>query len=320
MLKKERRMPKQVSIIMYHYVRELKNSHFPEIKGLSIINFRKQLKYLMKSCNIISMEELIYSLKSGNNLPKRAVLLTFDDGYADHFTNVFPLLKELGINGSFFPPVKAVIHSEVLDVNKIHFILASVNDKQKLVEEIFLLLDEYRQKYSLEDNRYYFKKLAIKDCLDPKEVVFIKGILQKELSKDLRNKITERLFNKYVTKDEKGFCNELYLNVDQLKCMERNGMYIGSHGFGHSWLNEMDEDKQKIETELSLSFLHDIIGCDIKEWVMCYPYGSYNDSLLKIIKDKGCVVGLTTEPRIADLSSDNSLTLPRLDTNDLLNK
>jgi len=266
------------------------------------------------------MEELIYSLKSGNNLPKRAVLLTFDDGYADHFTNVFPLLNESGISGSFFPPVKAVIRSQVLDVNKIHFILASVNDKQKLAEEIFLLLDEYRQKHSLKDNRYYFKKLAIKDCLDPKEVVFIKGMLQKELPKDLRNKITGRLFNKYVTKDEKGFCNELYLNAAQLKCMKKNGMHIGNHAFSHSWLNDMDEDSQEEEIALSLNFLHDAIGCNIKEWVMCYPYGGYDDSLLRVIKNKGCIAGLTAEPRIADLSSDNPLTLPRLDTNDLLNK
>lgn len=311
-------MPKQVSIIMYHYVRELKNSRFPEIKGLSMLNFRKQLKYLMKSYNIIPMEELIYSLKTGDDLPKRAVLLTFDDGYRDHFTNVFPILDELRISGSFFPSAKAIIHNLVLDVNKIHFILASINDKQKLVEEMFLLLDEYRQMYSLENNSYYFKKLAVKGRFDPKEVVFIKRMLQKELPEDLRNKITERLFNKYVTEDEKSFCNELYLNVDQLKCMKRNGMYIGSHGFGHSWLNEMDEDKQKIEVELSLSFLRDIIGCDIKEWVICYPYGSYNKSLLEIIKNKGCIVGLTTEPRIADLSLDNPLALPRLDTNDLL--
>ncbi|MDO8603587.1 MAG: polysaccharide deacetylase family protein [Candidatus Omnitrophota bacterium] len=311
-------MKNKVSIIMYHYVREFKNSRFPEIKGLSLLHFRKQLKYLIRCCNIISMEELIYSLKYGDSLPKRAALLTFDDGYADHFINVFPLLKESGVSGSFFPPVKAVTHSQVLDVNKIHFILASINDKQKLVEEIFSLLDEYKQKYSLECNRYYFRKLAVKDRFDTKEVVFIKRILQKELPEDLRNEITGRLFNKYVTKNEKSFCNELYLNVDQLKCMKRNGMYIGSHGFGHSWLNEMDEYKQKTEIALSLSFLHDIIGCDIKEWVMCYPYGSYNDFLLKIIKDKGCVAGLTTEPRIADLTSDRPLTLPRLDVNDLI--
>lgn len=312
-------MKNQVSIIMYHYVRELKNSRFPGVKGLSMPLFRKQLKYLIKYYNIISMEELIHSLKSGGSLPGRAALLTFDDGYADHFTNVFPLLNESGFSGSFFPPVKAVMRNQVLDVNKVHFILASVSDKRKLAEEIFLLLDEYRQKYSLKNNKYYFKKLAVKSRFDPKEVVFIKRILQKELPENARNEIAGRLFNKYVTKDEKSFCNELYLSVDQLKCMKRNGMYIGSHGFSHSWLNEMDKDEQEREVGLSLSFLHGI-GCNVKEWIMCYPYGSYNDSLLKVIKDKGCVAGLTTEPKIADLTSDNPLALPRLDTKDLLSK
>ena len=46
-------------------------------------------------------------------------------------------------------------------------------------------------------------------------------------------------------------------------------------------------------------------------------YGGYNDSLLSILKIKGCIVGLTTNLGIADLENDNYLTLPRLDTNDL---
>jgi len=50
---------------------------------------------------------------------------------------------------------------------------------------------------------------------------------------------------------------------------------------------------------------------------MCYPYGAYNHSLLNLLKDRGCVVGLTTHVGIADLKQDVPLTLPRLDTNDL---
>ena len=49
---------------------------------------------------------------------------------------------------------------------------------------------------------------------------------------------------------------------------------------------------------------------------MCYPYGTYNDDALSILKELGASIGVTTEVRKADLLNDNPLTLPRFDTND----
>lgn len=309
-------MARQVSIIMYHYVRELKHSRYPEIKGLPTNLFREQLKYIMNYYHIMSMEELIASVKWGHQLPPNALLLTFDDAYIDHFVNVFPVLNELGIQGSFFPAAKAIREHQVLDVNKIHFILASIPNKLKLAEEIYSILNEFRAEYSLKDNQYYFSKLAIADRFDTKEVVFIKRMLQRELPEKLRDDIVKRLFNKYVTMDEETFSRELYMSIAQLKCLKKKGMYIGNHGFHHYWLNTLDKDAQEREIELSLQLLQEI-GCELNGWVMCYPYGAYNESLLSILSNRGCTIGLTTEAGIADLNTDNPLALPRLDANDL---
>jgi len=49
---------------------------------------------------------------------------------------------------------------------------------------------------------------------------------------------------------------------------------------------------------------------------MCYSYGIYNDSLIEILKKKGCALGFTTEVNIANFSKENAYTLERLDTND----
>ena len=170
-------MSKQVSIIVYHYVRELKCSRYPEIKGLSVDLFTEQMQYILKYYRVITMEDLITSAKSGQSLPSNALLLTFDDAYADHFNIVFPILDELKIQGSFFPPAKAILEYRVLDVNKIHFILASAADKLELVEDIYSMLNEFRMEYALKDNLYYFQKLAIADRFDTREVIFIKRIL-----------------------------------------------------------------------------------------------------------------------------------------------
>ena len=59
------------------------------------------------------------------------------------------------------------------------------------------------------------------------------------------------------------------------------------------------------------------MGSPTENWVMCYPYGAYNNSLIDILKKKNCKLGLTTKVDIAGLSKENAFTLERLDTNDL---
>lgn len=309
-------MANKISIIEYHYVRDLKKSRYPEIKGLDVGLFKNQLDFILKNYQVVRMEDLIGAVKFKKPLPENALLLTFDDGYRDHFEFVFPILKELGIQGSFFPPARAIQKHQVLDVNKIHFILASVENKEQIIRDIFSLLDTYRAEYSLEENGYYYDRLARESRFDPKEVVFIKLILQRELPEKLRSIIVDDLFKKYVSSDEKSFSKELYMDLEQIKFMKKQGMYFGSHGFDHYWLDTLPPEKQEMEINLSLEFLKKI-GCDVSGWVMSYPYAAYNDSLISIIKEKDCALALIEDGRIADLDKDNPFTLPRLDTNDL---
>ena len=89
---------------MYHFVRDLKHSRYPEIKGLESSDFIEQLEYIRRFYTVISMEELIAAASlGGNELPTNALLLTFDDGYADHFCQRFSSPHQLRASGSFFP-------------------------------------------------------------------------------------------------------------------------------------------------------------------------------------------------------------------------
>lgn len=301
---------------MYHYVRNLKSSRYPEIKGLDVELFKEQLRYILKYYKVIKMEELIDAVKNKSKLADNSLLLTFDDGYQDHYEFVFPILNELGLQGSFFPPAKAILNNQVLDVNKIHFILACVTDHGSVIRDIFSLMDQHREEFSLDSNVSYETRLKTAESrYDPKEVIFIKRMLQKELPEKLRNIIVNYLFNKHVSKDERSFARTLYMSMDQLKEMKSKGMFIGSHGYAHYWLNTLPQEEQEQEVDLSLNFLNNI-GCDTKDFVFCYPYGMYNETTLSVLKAKGCALALTTQVGIADLSQD-PLTLNRLDTNDL---
>ena len=305
-----------VTIVMYHYIRDLENSRYPYIKGLDINLFKEQINYMRKHYHIITMEEVIHSIDNQVQIPDKSVLLTFDDAYSDHYTNVFPILDKYKLQGSFYPPSKAITEHTVLDVNKIHFILASVEGKSILINDLKELVKFHQKEYQLEDFDYYYKKLAQSSRMDTKDVIFIKRLLQVELVEDLRIKIVDTLFEKYIGMSEDAFSRELYMNEEQLKHMLRSGQHIGNHGYNHYWWNSLNEKEMSQELDLSISFLEKI-GVDMNNWTACYPYGSYDDQSIKMLKERGCKLAVTTEVDIATTNKDTRFIMPRLDTNDI---
>ncbi len=301
---------------MYHYVRDLKNSRYPDLKGLDINLFKEQIHYLRKNYHIITMEEATYSIDNQVKLPDKSVLLTFDDAYSEHYNNVFPILDKYKLQGSFYPPSKAITEHIVLDVNKIHFILASVEDKLDLVNDLKELVSIYQKEYQLEDFDYYYKKLAQANRLDTKDVIFIKRLLQVELVEELRMNITDSLFEKYIGISENAFSRELYMNEEQLKHMLRSGHHIGNHGYNHYWWNSLNKEEMSQELDLSINFLEKL-GVDMNNWTACYPYGSYDAQSIKMLEERGCKLGLTSEVNIATTNKNTRFIMPRLDTNDM---
>ena len=298
---------------MYHYVRDIRESKYPKIKGLETSGFIRQLDYLIDSFNIVKAEDVIDCVKQGKQLPEHSCLLTFDDGYKDHLTYVLPELLKRNIQGSFFPPVKCVVERVILDVNRIHFILASTDNYSKLVRDVDSLCIEYG--ITPTELSSYKVQYAVPSRYDISDVMYVKNVLQHVLAEDIRNDITSKLFKSYVKKAEIDFADELYLSFDETKTLVDNGMYVGSHGYRHLWLDKETVESQSSEIDSSLKFLKDL-GSRTEDWIMCYPYGAYNSDTLEILKDRKCVVGLTTKVGLAKISQDSGLELPRYDTND----
>jgi peptidoglycan/xylan/chitin deacetylase (PgdA/CDA1 family) len=310
-------MDRQVTIVMYHYVRDLERSRFPAIKGLSVERFCRQLDYIQARYTPITIEKLLGALESKqNDLPPNSILLTFDDGYSDHFANVFPLLDARGIQGCFFPPAQAIVEHKVLDVNKIQFVLAVVPNAGRLLDEVFFSLAEFRREHALKSREAYLQAAREEHRYDTCEVTVLKRLLQRELPEPVRTEIVRRLFSEHVTTDEVAFACELYMSMDQIACLRRHGMHIGCHGYTHAWLNHVSLEDQVVEIDRSLDFLQSL-GVGKNNWTMCYPYGGFNDSLIRLLRERHCRLGFTVEVRVADLDLDDRLTLPRMDTNDL---
>ena len=310
-------MTRPVTIVMYHYVRDLAQSQYPEIKGLTVDRFAGQLDYLERHYTIIDAETLFRAIGPEQSpLPRNAALLTFDDGYRDHYETVLPMLRDRALRGLFFPPARTVMDHVVLDVNKIHFVLASAVDKSSLVLALDAAVDRLRGEYDLEATEKYHARWRQASRFDEPEVVYIKSMLQKGLPAGVRSRIVDELFHRYVAEDQARFARDLYMGVDELRALRDAGMYVGHHGFAHIWLDACAEDEQRSEVDRGLSFLESV-GTSSGGWIMCYPYGAWDERLLESLRARRCVAGFTTRVDIADLDTDHPLLLPRLDTNDL---
>lgn len=301
-------------ISMYHYTRDLKHSRYPEIKGLDVKLFREQIAFMKSNFNIVTMEQVLEAISTKEKLPEKALLLTFDDGYADNYTVAMPVLEEYGVQGSFFIPGKTFTTHQLLDVNKIHYVLASANI-YNLVEDLKKEMDYYRgQEFQYASTEELFAKYAVASRFDIKETVFVKQMLQTVLPEKLRNIISSKLFAKYVGVTEEQLAYELYMSEEQIRTMKRHGMFIGIHGYDHYWLGNLPVEQMENDISLALDALDEFV--DRKQWVMNYPYGNYNKDVLAYISKQGACLGLTTEVRLADIDKDNPLELPRLDCND----
>jgi peptidoglycan/xylan/chitin deacetylase (PgdA/CDA1 family) len=90
---------------MYHYVSVPPAGADIYRRDLSVTpaQFESDLKYLTDAgYHAITLDDLLYALAQGWELPAKPVILTFDDGYADNYTNAFPLLQMYNMVGHFF--------------------------------------------------------------------------------------------------------------------------------------------------------------------------------------------------------------------------
>ena len=305
-----------LTIVTYHFVRDLKNSRYPAIKGWDLSEFKMQLDYFARKHELVTTTDVVDAFEGGSTLPTNAAWLTFDDGYKDHYTNVLPALHERGMHGAFFPSVNAIAHGELLDVNKAHFIRAAETAPAPIIDEIRTFIEENQEQDGILPFAAYWDEHAKPVRYDTAEIWFIKSVLQRALPEALRIILIDKLFQMFVSVDQKGFAAELYVSQDELRMMIQCGMYIGGHGAKHDRLDRLDDKGQQEEVTASLDFLRGL-GAPTTNWVMCYPHGANDEKLRALLRRNGCAIGLTIDEGTVDAAKDDPLRLPRLDTIEL---
>lgn len=306
---------KRCAILMYHYVLPDFNSGSPEdgipwqgLKGIGESSFKAQLDWLAAHANIINPSQLL----EGGDLPPRAVLLTFDDGYKGHYKTVFPLLRERSLAAIFAPVIDAV-RGSFLDVNMIHLILASGAAEEEITAYIDCRILQNSKELGFTGDSY--RKDMIGRRLDSPLVSFIKDMLQKVLPEGLRHELLLELFARYAGGDQRKLADNFYLSPFEIEEMAQAGMYFSIHGLTHRWFTHLSFQEAKRELEQALSF-YDSLG--ISNLSVTWPYGASNKESRNIALNLDIDTGFGTTCGIAEIGGNPEamLSLPRIDARD----
>ena len=100
-----------IPILMYHSVKYEKDNPV----RIAEERFREQMKYLKDNgYTTLTLDEAYAFFQSNTPVPKKSVVLTFDDGYVDNFTTAYPILKEFGFKATIFVITNVIGKGEYL--------------------------------------------------------------------------------------------------------------------------------------------------------------------------------------------------------------
>jgi peptidoglycan/xylan/chitin deacetylase (PgdA/CDA1 family) len=94
-----------VPILMYHRIDVLRPTLPAITRALTVDpgDFAAQMRWLHShGFRTITQEQLFAALEHGKRLPAKPILITFDDGYRDVFSNAAPVMHRLGMRGTAY--------------------------------------------------------------------------------------------------------------------------------------------------------------------------------------------------------------------------
>lgn len=296
--------------LMYHYVRP-EHEDLPYFRYLHVDDFARQLDWLELNHGFISREAFTRSIAAGR--PEDGCVLTFDDGFSDHFDFVLPELLRRDLWGIFYVPTGVYETGQLLDVHRIHLLLGRCGGVAVL-EQLVSLLEE---QMLVDKNNTAFRTMTYRYQDNDDATNEVKRILNYYISYKERPRVLGRLFGDMIG-DESDEVENYYMSPGELRTMADAGMVVGSHSVTHPVFSKLDVSDQWREIDVSFSYLERVLGRAVDTF--CYPYGgfhSFTDDTERLLRMRGCSYAFNVEPRNItehDIVG-RPMALPRFDCN-----
>jgi len=293
-------------ILAYHRVAELRDTPAVDSRTVSATpeGFVLQMKHLARFYRIVSMPEVLEAVEKGRPLPKRAVLITFDDAYADFAEIAWPILKQFRFPATMFVPTACANQPErALWWDRLYQAFAATTRTEIDVPGLGRLplggqVDGKSEKQiphcARDDNREKRKSLRA---------------IQNHLT-TIPHSEAMRLVDSLC--DELGLSRAQggsVLTWNRLRELAREGLTLGSHTRTHPIMTQATLEQVREEVQGSQEDLQREIGVCLP--IFCYPNGNHNDAVVSVLREQGIRLAFTTLGGPNNLGSLDPLRLPR---------
>ncbi len=236
----------------YHLVSETPAPHIRHLfPSRTVAGFERELDWLLSRLRPITLDQICASRATGERLPKRALFLSFDDGFREMAEIVSPLCKRKGVPATFF------LTTDFLDNRKLGY-----RHKASLLLEHFqgmpaasvtALVSKVAANWSLQFKGEVKPFILSLDwgqtgCLD--ELARAAGLD----------------FDQYLSEQQP------YLTSTQVNLLLQDGFSIGAHSLDHPRYSEIPLEEQIRQTHRSMEFLDLHFG--LKNRAFAFPFVS----------------------------------------------
>jgi peptidoglycan/xylan/chitin deacetylase (PgdA/CDA1 family) len=236
----------RLSVLAYHRVLAERD---PLLTGEpDAAEFEHRMRWVKANFDVLPLGDAVRALRE-NRLPRRALCITFDDGYADNYRSALPILRRLGLPATFFVAtgfldggcmfndvvIEAVRHTQCAELNLTDLGLGrhplrSVEERARAIVGILA-----RLKYFEPERRR-------------------RGAFE----------IGRRANSRVPT--------DLMMTSEQVRALHAAGMELGAHTVNHPILAEIPLARARHEMEASRVRLQQITGAPVR--LFAYPNGS----------------------------------------------
>ena len=270
----------QVAILMYHRIGPKKDKWYA-VEPLGTEKFEKQMEYFCRNYEILTLDGLAQYIEQDKALPKKAVAITFDDGYKDNYLYAYPILTKHRMPATIFLTTGHIGTGELFWFDKVGYAIHHANTDQLELDELgaYALQSEFDKACA---------RIRIAERLN-------------KLPEEKKNLLTQKLLNLCQANIPANLGQEHILSWDEVREMHNKGISFGAHSVTHPILTNLPLQQARTEIMQSKKDIEEKLGQAVTTFA--YPYGNYNAKIIALLREIGFTCAVTTEAKLISPSA-----------------
>lgn len=265
----------RLSVLGYHRVLPAADPLLPG--DPSVTEFERTMGWIRETFNVIPLAEAVAGLRSGK-LPRRALALTFDDGYANNATLAAPILARLGLPATFFIATGFLNGGRMFNDTVVEAVRAVRGEELDLTA-----LGLGRHRVGSDEER----RQAI--------AAILASIKYRPVAE--RTALSEQVAECAAAAPRR----DLMMTSEQAAGLARRGFALGGHTVNHPILARLDATAARHEIELGRRQVEELAGSRVD--LFAYPNGTpgrdYTPETVRLVRGAGFTGAVSSSPGAA---------------------